>query len=68
MKRELIPGTQSTLFDTLANGQRTLFNGLAPKRGRNPACVAPSTLETITDELHQQSAERRPMRAQVELF
>ena len=68
MTRELIPGTQATLFNELPNGQRTLFNGLPPKRGRNPACVAPSTLETIGDEIDRQCAERRPMVAQTNLF
>jgi hypothetical protein len=59
MQRELIPSTQSTLFDELPNGQRTLFNGIPPKRGRNPACVAPSTLELIGDEIDRHCAERR---------
>ena len=68
MHRELIPGTQATLFSELPNGQRTLFNGIAPKRGRNPACVAPSLLETIGDELDRHSAERRPMKCQNGLF
>jgi len=68
MPRELIPGTQATLFNELPNGQRTLFNGLPPKRGRNPASVAPSTLELIGDEIDRQCAERRPMKYQADLF
>ena len=68
MQSELIDGTQGTLFNELPNGQRTLFNGIPPKRGRNPACVAPSLLETIGDEIDRHCAERRPMKCQNGLF
>jgi hypothetical protein len=68
MQRELIPGTQATLFNELPNGQRTLFNGIPPTRGRNPVSVAPSTLELIGDEIDRHCAERRPMKYQNGLF
>ena len=68
MHRELIDGTQGALFNELPNGQRTLFNGIPPKRGRHPACVAPSTLELIGDELDRHCPERRPMKRHADLF
>jgi hypothetical protein len=65
MKPERICGTQSTLFDFAPNGQKLLFNGLPPKRGKSVATQS-SLLETITDELHER--ETVPMLGQNRLF
>lgn len=66
MNRERIPNTQATLFDFTPNGQKLLFNGIAPKRGKTPAQQPASLLESISDDLRER--EVAPMPGQNCLF